>query len=52
MTKEVYQKARQLNDDICILNSCLKEVKKEHHWITIYTQTKKKLIYLVDCKMN
>lgn len=50
MTKEVYQKARQLNDDIYILNSCLREVKKEHHWITICTPDKKEVD--ISCKLQ
>ncbi len=50
MTKEIYQKARQLNDDIYILNSCLREVKERHHWITICTPNKKEID--ISCRLQ
>lgn len=50
MTKEVYQKARQLNDDIYMLNSCLREVKEQHHWITMCTPNKKEVG--ISCKLQ
>ena len=37
MTDEIYEKAKQLKDDIKSINRQVNEVEKERHWITTST---------------
>lgn len=37
MTNEIYEKAKQLKEDIKSINRQVNEVEKEHHWITTST---------------
>ena len=45
MTKEIYEKAGQLFEDIELMSCQIEEVEKHHHWITIITPKNKEVYY-------
>lgn len=47
MTKEIFNKARELTDDIYMLNYNLRKQKKDNYWITISTPYRKRSFYVI-----
>lgn len=45
MTKETYEKAETLLKDIKNISRQVKEVEKDHHWITTITPDNKDICY-------
>lgn len=45
MTKETYEKARELFEDIELMSCQIEEVEKQHHWITVITPKDKEVYY-------
>lgn len=45
MTKETYEKATELFEDIELMSCQIEEVEKQHHWITVITPNDQKVYY-------